>query len=53
MQSRLAQGVENCQAITQFKDVHDGYPSYQNKYLQPLYETELNDREEKAVPSNN
>ena len=38
------------QAITQFKDVHDGYPSYQNKITCAfiaafLYETELNDRE--------
>lgn len=38
------------QAITQFKDVHDGYPFYQNKITCAfiaafLYETELNDRE--------
>ena len=38
------------QAITQFKNVHDGYPLYQNKITCAfiaafLYETELNDRE--------
>ena len=38
------------QAISQFKDVHDSYPSYQNKITCAfiaafLYETELNDRE--------